>query len=500
CSLAGVLGLGKLIVFYDDNGISIDGDVKGWFRDDTPKRFEAYGWHVVPRVDGHNRDEIVAAIELARQQDDRPTLICCQTVIGYGSPNLKGTETVHGKALGAAEIAAARQELSWTSAPFDIPEAVYEAWNAQAKGAEYEASWQALFGRYAEQYPELATEWSRRHLGQLPDNWQEIAAGMLKRAMGLNKAMATRKASEMCLELLGPQLGELIGGSADLTGSNNTRWQAAQDVMIDPAGQYVSYGVREFGMSAMMNGLALYGGFIPFGGTFLVFMDYARNALRLSALMKQRVIYVYTHDSIGLGEDGPTHQPIEHLTALRSLPNCVTWRPADAAETAVAWQQALMRMDGPTALVLSRQDLPAVMCNAAQAQDAARGAYEVLSCESPSVIILATGSEVHLAFAAGKTLKSQGHAVRVVSMVSTEMFDAQSVDFQSRLLPANVRARVAVEAGTTDFWRKYVGLEGEVIGLDRFGESAPAGKLYDYFGITEDTIAAAAHRLVVRYT
>lgn len=499
CSLAGVLGLGKLVVFYDDNGISIDGEVKGWFRDDTPKRFEAYGWHVIPKVDGHNRAEIKAAIEMARTQPDRPTLICCQTIIGFGSPNMAGTEEVHGKALGETEIAAARAQMGWTAEPFDIPEDVQAAWDASEKGAEAEAKWAGLLESYQEEHPELAAQWARRKQGDLPENWQSLATEMLSNALGLDKAIATRKASEQCLNVLGPALPELIGGSADLTGSNNTRWKAATDIGTDPAGQYVFYGVREFAMSAIMNGMALYGGFIPFGGTFLVFMDYAKNALRLSALMKQQAVYVYTHDSIGLGEDGPTHQPIEHLTALRSLPNCMTWRPADAAETAVAWQQAIERRDGPTSLALSRQNLPAVMKSANQAASAAKGAYEVLACESPDIIIMATGSEVHIALAAGEALQAQGHAVRVISMPCTECFDAQSVEYQLKLLPPNVRARVAVEAGCTDFWRKYVGLEGEVIGLDRFGESAPAGKLYEFFGITEEAIVSAAQRLVVRF-
>lgn len=499
CSLAGVLGLGKLIVFYDDNGISIDGDVKGWFRDDTPKRFESYGWHVIPKVDGHNRAEVKAAIEMARTQTDRPTLICCQTVIGFGSPNMQGTEDVHGKALGDAEIAATRAQIGWDAAPFEIPTDVAQAWDATEAGAKAEAQWAAQFEQYQGEHPELAAQWSRREAGELPENWQGIVEEMLSAALALGKPIATRKASEMCLNVLGPVMPELIGGSADLTGSNNTRWKSATDIGSDPAGQYVFYGVREFAMSAIMNGMALYGGFVPFGGTFLVFMDYAKNALRLSALMKQQAIYVYTHDSIGLGEDGPTHQPIEHLTALRSLPNCMTWRPADAAETAVAWQQSIERKDGPTALALSRQNLPPVMQGADQASAAAKGAYEVLACESPSIILMATGSEVHIALAAGQALQSQGHAVRVISMPCTELFDAQPADYQLKLLPPSVRARVAVEAGCTDFWRKYVGLEGEVIGLDRFGESAPAGKLYEYFGITEDAIVAAAQRLVVRY-
>lgn len=499
CSLAGVLGLGKLIVFYDDNGISIDGEVQGWFRDDTPKRFEAYGWHVIPKVDGHNRAEIKAAIEMARTQTDRPTLICCQTIIGFGAPNMQGTEEVHGKALGDAEIAAARAQMGWDAAPFEIPEDVAQAWDATKVGAEAEEKWNAQLEQYKAEYPELAAQWVRRQSGLLPENWQEIASEMLNNALSLDKAVATRKASEMCLNVLGPAMPELMGGSADLTGSNNTRWQSATDVVSDPAGQYIFYGVREFAMSAIMNGMALYGGFVPFGGTFLVFMDYAKNALRLSALMKQQAIYVYTHDSIGLGEDGPTHQPIEHLTALRSLPNCVTWRPADAAETAVAWQQALQRKNGPTALALSRQNLPAVMKSADQAAGAAQGAYEVLPCEAPSIILMATGSEVHIALAAGKALEAQGHAVRVISMPSTELFDAQPVDYQLKLLPPSVRVRIAIEAGCTDFWRKYVGLEGDVIGLDRFGESAPAEKLYEYFGITEEAIVAAAQRLVVRF-
>lgn len=499
CSLAGVLGLGKLIVFYDDNGISIDGEVQGWFRDDTPKRFESYGWHVIPKVDGHNRAEVKAAIEMARTQTDRPTLICCQTVIGFGSPNMQGTEEVHGKALGDAEIAATRAQIGWDAAPFEIPEDVAQAWDATESGAKAEEKWVAQFEQYKTDHPELAAQWSRRQSGELPENWQSIAQEMLSSALSLGKPIATRKASEMCLNVMGPVMPELIGGSADLTGSNNTRWKSATDVVSDPAGQYVFYGVREFAMSAIMNGMALYGGFVPFGGTFLVFMDYAKNALRLSALMKQQAIYVYTHDSIGLGEDGPTHQPIEHLTALRSLPNCHTWRPADAAETAVAWQKSVERKDGPTALALSRQNLPPIMASADQADSAAKGAYEVLACESPSIILMATGSEVHIALAAGKALEAQGHAVRVISMPCTELFDAQPVDYQLKLLPPSVRARVAVEAGCTDFWRKYVGLEGEVIGLDRFGESAPAGKLYEYFGITEEAIVAAAQRLVVRY-
>jgi len=499
CSLAGVLGLGKLIVFYDDNGISIDGEVKGWFRDNTPQRFESYGWHVIPEVDGHNPDQIRAAIDAARADTSRPTLICCQTIIGFGSPNMQGTEEVHGKALGAEEIQATREAMGWSYPPFDIPSEIQAQWDATAKGAKLEESWQSLFEGYRQAHPELAEQWQRREKNQLPENWQEIYTQVIDEAFAVDKPLATRKASELCLQTLGPAIPDLMGGSADLTGSNNTRWRSAVDIGTDPAGQYVFYGVREFGMSAIMNGMALYGGFIPFGGTFLVFMDYARNALRLSALMRQRVIYVYTHDSIGLGEDGPTHQPVEHLTTLRCLPECVTWRPADATETAVAWAQSIERKDGPSALILTRQNLPKIVSSKDQTQDIARGAYEVLPCEEPSIILMATGSEVHLAVAAGKALQEQGHAVRVISMPSTEVFDSQPVDYQHKLLPTNVSARIAIEAGCTDFWRKYVGLEGEVIGIDRFGESAPAGKLFEYFGITEEAIMAVAHRLVMRY-
>ncbi len=503
CSLAGTLALGKLIVFYDDNGISIDGAVSGWFRDDTPKRFEAYGWHVVSKVNGHDPQEIKAALAMAQAQKDQPSLICCQTIIGYGAPNKQGSADVHGKALGEEEINAARGHLNWQHPGFTVPEALYAAWDARQAGAEKEQNWMQLLDQYRQAHPALAAEFTLRLIEKkLPDSWSQTVVTLLNNLDNIDESLATRQASGQCLEILGPALPELMGGSADLTGSNNTLWTDAGDAQKSATGRYLYYGVREFGMSAIMNGMALYGGVIPYGGTFLVFSDYARNAVRLSALMKQRVIYVYSHDSIGLGEDGPTHQPVEHLASLRVIPQLSVWRPADAYETAVAWQAAIERIDGPTSLILSRQALPVLKRTKEQKQVISRGAYIVLEKSKkapPDLIIIATGSEVNLAVAAGMCLLEEGHAVRVISMPSVDTFERQDAEYRLSILPIEVKARIAVEAGSTDYWRKYVGLEGIVVGLDRFGESARGDELFEYFGINEDTVVAAGRRLLAQF-
>lgn len=493
CSLAGTLGLGKLVAFYDDNGISIDGEVEGWFTDDTPARFEAYGWHVIPAVDGHNSAEIARAIEAARAETDKPTLICCKTIIGKGSPNKQGKEESHGAALGDAEIALTREALGWPHAPFEIPEEIYDDWNAQDKGKALEAAWDEIFEAYATKYPELAAEFGRRAAGDLPADFAAKANAYIAQCQAESKDVATRKASQLCLDAYGAMLPELLGGSADLAGSNLTIWKGAKAINADDAsGNYLHYGVREFGMSAMMNGIALHGGFINYGSTFLVFMEYARNAVRMAAIMGQRVIHIYTHDSIGLGEDGPTHQPIEQIASLRGTPNMSLWRPCDMTESAVAWKAALERTDGPSALIFTRQALPHQQRDAEQLANVARGAYILSDCDGePEAIIIATGSEVKLAMAAQEVLSGKGKKVRVVSMPSTDVFDSQDGDYRESVLPSNVPARVAVEAAHRDYWYKYVGLDGRIIGMDSFGESAPADALFEYFGITTNAVVEA---------
>ncbi len=486
CSLAGTLGLGKLVVFYDDNQISIDGEVEGWFTDDTPARFAAYGWQVINDVDGHDAAAISAAIEQARLDDSRPSLICCRTIIGFGAPNKQGTAASHGAALGEEEVAITRAALEWPYPPFEIPAPIACAWDATAAGAEAEAQWQHKLVRYRAAHADLAREFDRRMCGELPGGWDETAATCLAEMQSEGTKQASRKASQAVLEKIGPALPELIGGSADLSGSNNTFWSGSIAVTHDTnAGNYVNYGVREFAMSAIMNGLALHGGYIPYGGTFLVFSDYARNAIRMSALMGVRVIYIYTHDSIGLGEDGPTHQPIEHAASLRLIPRLSLWRPCDGAETAAAWCAAVNRRDGPTCLLLTRQNLVLQQRSEAQVDLIARGAYTLLEPEEgPEAVIIATGSEVELALAAANALNSLGARLRVVSMPSADVYEQQSADYKEAVLPAAIRRRIAIEAGSRDGWFKYVGLDGCVIGLDDFGASAPAADLYEHFELT----------------
>ena len=498
CSLAGTLGLGKLIAFYDDNGISIDGEVEGWFTDDTPKRFEAYGWQVIRNVDGHDAEEIKMAIETARKSVDQPTLICCKTTIGFGSPNKQGKEECHGAPLGNDEIALTRAALGWNHGPFEIPAEIYAEWDAKAAGAAAEAAWNDKFSAYAAAHPELAAEFKRRIAGELPADFAEKAAAYIKDVAEKGETIASRKASQNALHAFGPLLPEFLGGSADLAGSNLTLWKGCKGVSAeDASGNYMFYGVREFGMSAIMNGIALHGGFVPYGATFLIFMEYARNAVRMSALMKKRVLYVFTHDSIGLGEDGPTHQPIEQLASLRGTPNLDTWRPADAVESAVAWKYAIERADGPSALVFSRQNLPHQPRDAQQLADVARGGYVLKdSAGEPELILIATGSEVGLAVAAYDKLTAAGRKVRVVSMPSTSVFDAQDAGYKQDVLPLQVGARIAIEASHADYWYKYVGLEGRIIGMTSFGESAPAPALFEHFGFTVDNIVATAEELL----
>ncbi|MGE0811353.1 MAG: transketolase [Immundisolibacter sp.] len=493
CSLAGTLGLGKLIALYDDNGISIDGQVRGWFTDDTPGRFEAYGWQVIRGVDGHDSAAVLAAIAKAQAETARPSLICCRTVIGFGAPSKAGKASSHGAPLGADEIAGARAALGWSHGPFEIPVEIYQAWDARARGAARQADWQARFERYAAAHPQLASEFMRRTAGELPADFEQQAQAIALRFQQEAKDVASRQASQLALDAFGPLLPELLGGSADLTESNLTHWKGAQALdAAQPAGQHMSYGVREFGMSAVMNGLALHGGVLPYGGTFLVFSDYARNALRMSALMHQRVVYVLTHDSIGLGEDGPTHQPVEHVASLRLIPGLSVWRPCDAAETAVAWTQAL-QAQGPSALALSRQKLPHQPRDAAQLAAVARGGYVLADSDgAPQVVLIATGSEVALAIAARAELAGQGIAARVVSMPCVECYAAQDAAYRDSVLPPTVTARVAVEAGVPDGWWRYVGSAGRVIGIERFGESAPAGELFEYFGFTVQAVVDAA--------
>lgn len=498
CSLAGTLGLGKLIAFWDDNGISIDGHVEGWFTDNTPARFEAYGWHVIANVDGHDAEAVKAAIEQARAVTDKPTLICCKTVIGYGSPNKGGSHDCHGAPLGDTEIAAAREFLQWPYAPFEIPADIYADWDAKAAGEAREAQWQTLFAAYAAAHPALAAEFKRRSSGELPGNWAEQSQAYIEKLQANPATIASRKASQNTLNAFGPILPEFMGGSADLAGSNLTIWSGSKPLtQTDASGNYVYYGVREFGMSAIMNGIALHGGFVPYGATFLMFMEYARNAVRMAALMKQRVIFVYTHDSIGLGEDGPTHQPVEQLASLRVTPNLMNWRPCDQVESAVAWQQAIERTDGPSTLIFTRQNLAQQARTAQQLADIKRGGYVLLDSETtPELIIIATGSEVELAMQAAKQLQAAGKAVRVVSMPSTDVFEQQDASYREAVLPATVTKRVAVEAGITDSWYKYVGLTGKIIGMTTFGESAPAEQLFAYFGITTEKVLAAANELL----
>lgn len=490
CSLAGTLGLGKLIAYYDDNGISIDGEVAGWFSDDTPKRFEAYGWQVIASVDGHDPAAIEAATEAARADSSRPTLICCRTVIGKGAPNKEGTAATHGAPLGTDEIVATREAIGWTHDAFTIPDDIYAGWDAKAAGAEQEAAWNTVMDSYREAHPELAAELERRLAGDLPADFSARAQAYIEQCQAAGETIASRKASQNAINALGPMLPEFMGGSADLAGSNLTLWSGSQGVNADDAaGNYIYYGVREFGMSAIMNGIALHGGFIPYGATFLIFMEYARNAVRMAALMRQRSIFVYTHDSIGLGEDGPTHQPVEQLTALRATPGLQTWRPCDAVESAVCWKAAVERADGPSALVFSRQGLPHQERNAEQLANVARGGYVLRDCDgAPEAILIATGSEVGLAMQTAEALSDR--AIRVVSMPCPEVFEQQDAGYRESVLPSDCLARVAVEAAHVDYWHKYVGLDGRIVGMSTFGESAPAGELFEQFGFTVDNVTA----------
>jgi transketolase len=496
-SIAGTLGLGKLIAFYDDNGISIDGEVEGWFTDDTPKRFEAYGWQVIPAVDGHDANALKAAIELARSDDKRPTIICCKTVIGKGSPNKGGKEDCHGAPLGAEEIALVRETIGWNSAPFEIPEDIYAGWSALDKGRAAESAWQTKFSAYAAEFPELAAEYTRRSSKELPEDFSAKADAYIKQCQEEGEKIASRKASQNTLNAFGEMLPELLGGSADLAPSNLTMWSGSKAITADDAsGNYVHYGVREFAMSAMMNGVSLHGGLVPYGATFLMFMEYARNAVRMAALMRQRSIFVYTHDSIGLGEDGPTHQPVEQISSLRHTPNLNTWRPCDTVESAVAWKAAVEANDRPTALIFSRQGLPCMPRSNDQVANVARGAYVLKDCANPELILIATGSEVELAMNAAKELEEQGKQVRVVSMPSTEVFDQQDAIYKENVLPSHILPRIAIEAGIADFWYKYVGLDGRIIGMETFGESAPASDLFKEFGFTVERVLEVAAELL----
>lgn len=498
CSLAGTLGLGKLIAFWDDNGISIDGEVEGWFTDDTPARFRSYGWQVITDVDGHNPEQIKAAIEEARGDLTRPTLICCKTIIGFGSPNKQGKEDCHGAPLGDDEIALTRKELGWEFGPFEIPEEYYSQWDAKVSGDEVEADWNQQFAAYRQAHPELAQELQRRLSGELPADWNEKADAYIAELQANPANIASRKASQNSLEAFGPALPELMGGSADLAGSNLTLWSGSKGLTKeDASGNYVFYGVREFGMSAIMNGMALHGGFKPYGATFLMFMEYARNAVRMAALMKLPAIFVYTHDSIGLGEDGPTHQPVEQIAALRVTPNLDNWRPCDQVESAAAWRSAIERKDGPSTLIFSRQGLAQQARSEGQVADIAKGGYTLCDCDGqPELILIATGSEVGIAVDAYNALTEQGKKVRVVSMPSTDVFDRQDAAYKASVLPATVTKRIAIEAGIKDFWFKYVGLEGAIVGMESFGESAPAGDLFKHFDITVEAVLGHANRLL----
>ncbi len=493
CSLAGTLGLGKLVAFWDDNGISIDGHVEGWFTDDTPMRFESYGWHVVRDVDGHDPEAIRKAVLEAQSVTDKPSLICCKTIIGFGSPNLSGTHDCHGAPLGDEEIAATRKNIGWNYEPFVIPEDVYQGWDAKESGAKAEQAWNEMFAAYKAAHPDLAAEYSRRIAGELPSDWAQKADAFINAVNAKAETIASRKASQNALNGFGPELPEFLGGSADLAGSNLTLWSGCKSISAaEPAGNYVHYGVREFGMAAIMNGAALHGGFIPYGATFLMFSEYARNALRMASLMKVQSIFVFTHDSIGLGEDGPTHQPVEQTATLRMIPNMSVWRPCDAVESAVAWRYSIERKEGPSSLIFSRQNLPHQERDAETIANIAKGGYVLSDCEGQAdAIIIATGSEVALAMDAAQVLRQKGRKIRVVSMPSTNAFELQDEAYKESVIPKAVRARVAVEAGVTDAWSKYVGLDGRVVGIDTFGESAPAGDLFKHFGFTVENVVDA---------
>lgn len=497
CSLAGTLKLGKLIAFYDDNGISIDGEVEGWFTDDTAKRFESYGWHVIRGIDGHDAKALAEAIEQAQAVTDKPSLLMCKTVIGFGSPNKAGSHESHGAPLGDAEIEATRKALGWSHPAFEIPKEYYAAWDAKAKGKQREDEWNACFDAYAKAYPDLAKEFKRRMNGDLPSNWQQTAKDFVNKLQANPATIATRKASQNAIEAFAPVLTEFLGGSADLAPSNLTMWSGSKEILANPAGNYIHYGVREFGMSAIMNGISLHGGFIPYGATFLMFMEYARNAVRMAALMKIRSLFVYTHDSIGLGEDGPTHQPVEQMASLRVTPNVSTWRPCDQVESAIAWQYAVERKDGPTALIFSRQNLKQQERTAEQLANVYRGGYILNDCSgTPELILIATGSEVELAVEAYHKLTEAGRKVRVVSMPSTDAFDKQDQAYRESVLPSSVTARIAIEAGISDYWFKYVGLNGKIIGMTTFGESGPAEQLFAKFGFTVENVLNQAKSLL----
>ena len=497
CSLAGTLKLGKLIAFYDDNGISIDGEIEGWFTDDTAKRFEAYGWHVIRGIDGHDAKALAEAIEQAQAVTDKPSLLMCKTVIGFGSPNKAGSHDCHGAPLGDAEIEATRKALGWSYPAFEIPKDYYDAWDAKATGKQREDEWNARFDAYAKAYPELAKEFKRRMDGDLPSNWQQVAKDFVNKLQANPATIATRKASQNAIEAFAPVLTEFLGGSADLAPSNLTMWSGSKEILANPDGNYIHYGVREFGMSAIMNGISLHGGFIPYGATFLMFMEYARNAVRMAALMKIRSLFVYTHDSIGLGEDGPTHQPVEQMASLRVTPNVSTWRPCDQVESAIAWQYAVERKDGPTALIFSRQNLKQQERTEQQLANVYRGGYILNDCNgTPELILIATGSEVELAVEAYHKLTEAGKKVRVVSMPSTDAFDKQDQTYKESVLPSSVTARLAIEAGISDFWYKYVGLNGKIIGMTSFGESGPAEQLFAKFGFTVENVLEQANSLL----
>lgn len=498
CGLAGTLGLGNLIAVWDDNGISIDGHVDGWFSEDTAARFRAYGWHVIEGIDGHDPQAVDAAVIEAKKVTDKPSLLCCKTIIGFGSPNKADSHECHGSALGADEVALVREQLQWPYPPFEIPADVYAAWDATEQGAKNQQQWDALFAEYAQQWPELAAEFTRRMKGELPAAWAENMQQYVRDLQANPVALATRQVSQKCLNHFADLLPELMGGSADLSPSNLTRHQKSVDFTAGNAsGNYISYGVREFGMSAIMNGLALHGGFIPYGGTFLMFMEYARNALRMAALMKIRSVFVYTHDTIGLGEDGPTHQPVEQLASLRLTPNMETWRGCDQVEVAVSWQQAIERQDGPSALVLTRQPLPQQPRNEAQLNAISRGGYVLVDCEGvPELILISAGSEIELVVAAAQTLQQEGRRIRVVSMPCTERFDNQDEAYKESVLPKQVRNRLAVEASIEGFWQRYTGLDGKVIGMSSFGESAPASVLFKYFGFTKENVTETARSML----
>ena len=497
CSLAGTLGLGKLIGFYDHNGISIDGETEGWFTDDTHKRFEAYNWHVVGEIDGHDADAVKAAIQEAQSVTDKPSLIICRTVIGFGSPNKAGKEEAHGAALGEEEVALTRKQLGWNYPAFEIPKEIYQQWDAKQAGAEREKAWNNKLAAYKQAYPELAAEYERRMNGGMPANWEAETAKFIAELQANPQKIASRKASQNALEAYGKLLPEFLGGSADLAPSNLTIWSGSKSIKDDPAGNYIHYGVREFGMTAIGNGIAHHGGFVPYTATFLMFVEYARNAARMAALMKARQIMVYTHDSIGLGEDGPTHQPVEQIASLRVTPNMSVWRPCDQVETAIAWQAAIERHHGPTALILSRQNLAQPERTAEQVANIKRGGYVLKECDgTPDIILIATGSEVEITLGAATKLTTGGHKVRVVSLPSTDLFDAQDAAYRESVLPSAVKARVAVEAGIADYWYKYVGLDGAIVGMTTFGESAPAEKLFAEFGFTVENIVSHAEALL----